>query len=326
MKKKFKKIVAVILTAAMLVGTVTPAFAEQYNNIGLERSGVEELYYNETDLGHEQLIYFDSGTYYYRNVSPERVLVISDNGIVREVVINELDNWGVLQYNVEWIEGQNTLTTDAEGYTVDYFRDMIAAGYIENLEYTIKNYQTEASSSTWATVDPVVRNSIYEAFEENGEPLESSPAQLIYGKTINGVLTTVYENCEIEMGRETVATTIEKLKPIADVLAVFTLPMPPKVWQWLDVITTVHGAVSVLEEDIKVDRTNVFKREARDGRVGSSSLYTATKTTKWVAETAQTIDTNEIVSWYYHIYTNYSSDLYNDLSGLCDRVYHYYNL
>lgn len=57
----------------------------------------------------------------------------------------------------------------------------------------------------------------------------------------------------------------------------------------------------MLEEDVKVDRTNVFKRESRDGRVGSKSIYTATKSTKWVAETVRTVDTNKLVTWYQYI-------------------------
>ena len=308
MKKKVKKIVATVLTVTMLFGVGSPALAETVivDTTTAEATTdimVETLYYNENEYGIEELFVINEEAYYYRNVSDERVLVISDNGTVREVVVNNLNDPAYIQYNMENIEGTqvSVVQTDVKRYSLEYFRELALSENISELEYT-----------------PQVVN------EEEGEPLENYSNDLIYGKVKNGVSINVYESCAITMSNDVNTMTFEVGKTLASIAALCISFPTNKVIDFLKIMKNVYG-VYALAEEARFDRTGVFERVTRDGRVGSTSYYAPVQTTKWLAESIRSVDDNEYLTWYTHQYTNVTSNLFNDMSGLCDRVYEYYN-
>lgn len=329
MKKKVKKIVATVLTVTMLFGVGSPALAETVivDTTTAEATTdimVETLYYNENEYGIEELFVINEEAYYYRNVSDERVLVISDNGTVREVVVNNLNDPAYIQYNMENIEGTqvSVVQTDVKRYSLEYFRELALSENISELEYTPQ--VVNQSVSQRASVSAELMNSIYDTFEEEGEPLENYSNDLIYGKVKNGVSINVYESCAITMSNDVNTMTFEVGKTLASIAALCISFPTNKVIDFLKIMKNVYG-VYALAEEARFDRTGVFERVTRDGRVGSTSYYAPVQTTKWLAESIRSVDDNEYLTWYTHQYTNVTSNLFNDMSGLCDRVYEYYN-
>lgn len=323
MKKWFRRTVAIVLTAAMVISVGMPAFADEQeeNTVFVSETekqnvSVEEIYSAATATGSEELMLVGGTAYYYRLIDGDMIYVIAESDTVRNTVIYDKTSPSNIYYNEKPLSEVTCNMALIPKNSLAHYRELLKESNLQSLEF-----ETRMLSKQVRTIPTAEKNAVYAKMDAIGHNMNGGyDYRSIYTTTIGKTKVDLFEKMEYTMSRA-VAENFGFGDALSLVWGIFTIDLKD-LMVIVDVIDIGSG-IYQLASACTIAEYNIFQRTYRDARINSIGYYDAGKTTKWTCYVGTTDVTKSTVP--EEQYTNYTSELFNDKYGMCERAANYYN-